>query len=179
MLPLGMDLPWELAGCKLSKVPFCLCGATSMSLIPQNGTRFISGATWECRVGKKKWREVSGKPKGSSALCTGLQTQDTSQVGKDWTRSMWVWLPSPMSLWAAEQAFSQRFCHRWRSTPGSCRAQMRQAGFGPSWWLTDFRAAWAVWRRIGCLSNCQGCSEMQHFRAVDHQNDGAKRAGRG
>lgn len=84
-----------------------------------------------------------------------------------------------MSLWAAEQAFSWRFCHRWRSTPGSCRAWMRRAGFGPSWWLTDFRAAWAVWRHISCLSNCQGCSEMQRFRATGHQNDGAKRAGRG
>lgn len=94
-------------------------------------------------------------------------------------KSMWVWLPSLVSLWAAEQAFSQRFCHRWRSTPGSCRAWMRQAGFGPSWWLAGFRAAWAAWRHGGCLSNCQGCSEIQRFRAADYQNDGAKRGWKG
>lgn len=52
-----------------------------MSVVPKNGMRFISG------VGKKKWQEVSGKPKGSPALCMGLQTQDTLQVGEDWIKN--------------------------------------------------------------------------------------------
>lgn len=39
-------------------------------------------------MGKKKQQEVNGKPRGSSALCMGLQAQDTFQVAEHWTRSV-------------------------------------------------------------------------------------------
>lgn len=68
----------------------------------------------------------------------GLQTQSMLQVGEDWTRSIWVWLPSLMSL----QAFSLEIHPRKLQSPDE------------TGWLQFLLVAHRFQSRVGCAEAC-------------------------